>query len=61
MLSEDRDKTRNNSSVTFVTHQPFAVLLFLLSCCVNSLINSEDYACCFPCSKLSNWKKETRI
>ena len=61
MLSEDRDKTRNNSPVTSVMHKRFAVLLFLPSCCVNSLINSEYYACCFPCSKLSNLKKETRI
>lgn len=30
MLREDRDKTRNNSPVTFVTHKRLAVLLFSL-------------------------------
>ena len=31
-------KHASNSPVTFVTHKRFAVLLFLPSCCVNSLI-----------------------
>ena len=30
MLREDRDKTRNNSPVTFVTHKRLAVLFFSL-------------------------------
>ena len=37
MLSKDNDKHVSNNPVTFVTHEHFAVLFFLPSCCVNSL------------------------
>ena len=32
-------KLASNSNVTFVTHKRFAILFFLLSCCVNSLLS----------------------
>ena len=35
-------KQVSNSPVTFVTRKRFAVLFFLASCCVNSLILNED-------------------
>ena len=40
MLSEFPTKHASNSPVTFVTLERFAVLFFLPSCCVNSLIGS---------------------
>ena len=33
-------KNATNSPVTFVTHKRFAVLFFLSSCCVNSLVGT---------------------
>ena len=38
MLSEFPTKHASNSPVTFVILKRFAVLFFLLSCCVNSLM-----------------------
>ena len=35
-------KHASNSTVTFVTHKRFAVLFFLPSCCVNSLLLKMD-------------------
>ena len=32
-------KLASNSNVTFVTHKHFAILFFLLSCCINSLLS----------------------
>ena len=32
-------KLASNSNVTFVTHKHFAILFFLLSCCVHSLLS----------------------
>ena len=38
MLSEDHAKHASNSPVTFVAHKRFAVIFFLGSYCVNSLL-----------------------
>ena len=42
MLSEFPTKHTRNSPVTFVTLKRFAVLFFLPSCCVNSLLSSSN-------------------
>ena len=42
MLMKFTTKHESNCLVTFVTHKRFAVLFFLPSCCVNSLITSEQ-------------------
>ena len=42
MLVKITTKYASYSLVTFVTHKRFAVLFFLPSCCVNSLIRSDD-------------------
>ena len=45
MSSDDHDKTRKKSHVTFVTHERFTDLFFPPSCCVNALL---------PLSKAAN-------
>ena len=42
MLVKITTKHPSYSLVTFVTHKRFAVLFFLPSCCVNSLLSDDD-------------------
>ena len=46
MLSEDyiTSKHVSNIPVTFVTHERFAVVVFLLSCCVNSQLLAHRFS-----------------
>ena len=41
MLAKFTSKHASDGLVTFVTHKGFAVLFFLPSCCVNSLLTSD--------------------